>query len=187
MDTTGKSLVEFWKWAGDKGLVNANTAGGVKATVNQVLGVLDDWESLDVKALDTDDVFRRFMNKRGRDFTPGTLATYRRRFTLGVSDFLSYVNAPDSWKPSVQDRAPRREKRPNGNDVPLAALGAEVETVPDQPPQPPPIGPTRTGLVEYPFPLREGRFAYLRLPVDLTAADVKRLNAYLATLVIDVD
>ena len=46
---------------------------------------------------------------------------------------------------------------------------------------------TRPGLVEYPFPLREGVFAYLRLPVDLSAADVKRLTADLAALVIDAD
>ena len=42
--------------------------------------------------------------------------------------------------------------------------------------------PSRSGLVEYPFPLREGRFAFLRLPADLKMADVKRLTAYLSTL-----
>ena len=46
---------------------------------------------------------------------------------------------------------------------------------------------SRTGLIEYPFPLREGRFAYLRLPTDFTVADVKRLTAFLNTLALDDD
>jgi hypothetical protein len=41
--------------------------------------------------------------------------------------------------------------------------------------------------VEYPFPLREGRLAYLKLPVDLKATEVKRLTAFLNTLAVDAD
>lgn len=184
METTGKALVDFWKWVGDKGLVNANTATGVKAASTQVLGVLDNWESLDVKALDPEDVFKRFMNKRGREFTPASLATYRRRFNFGLTDFLSYAAAPDTWKPNMQDRPARKEKR----GVPAEASAATGSDAVDLTSEPAPIGTAttaRSGLVEYPFPLREGRFAYLRLPADLNASDVKRLNAYLAALVID--
>ena len=39
------------------------------------------------------------------------------------------------------------------------------------------------GLVEYPFPLREGRLCYLRLPPNLTDTEVKRLTAFLYALV----
>jgi hypothetical protein len=42
-------------------------------------------------------------------------------------------------------------------------------------------------MVEYPFPLRQGRLAYLKLPVDLTAAEVKRLTAFMNTLAVEVD
>ena len=49
----------------------------------------------------------------------------------------------------------------------------------------PAVSGTRTGLVEYPLTLREGRFAYLRLPADLTPGDVKRLTAYLNTLTLE--
>ncbi len=43
--------------------------------------------------------------------------------------------------------------------------------------------PDAAGLVEYPFQLRRGQFVYLRLPTDLTQADVERLRLFLATLV----
>ena len=39
--------------------------------------------------------------------------------------------------------------------------------------------------MEYPFPLREGRPVFLRLPMDLKLAEVSRLTAYLKTLAVD--
>src|SRR4051794_12894439 len=104
MDTTGKSLLEHWKWAADKGVVNANTASGLRAACSQVLSVLDDWETLDVAALDTEDVFRRFVNKRSKDFTPSSLATYKRRFNQAVAEFLSYTKNPDTYRRNSQER-----------------------------------------------------------------------------------
>jgi hypothetical protein len=183
MDTTGKALVEHWKWASDKGLMNENTANGYRAACNQVLGVLDEWETLDVAAIDIDDVMRRFINKRSKDFAPGSLVAYKRRFAQAVAEFLSYTKSPETWKPSMPERPSSRKE--NRVDVALrgvgavgsvGTMGATIEAS---------ITPNRTGLVEYPFPLREGRFAYLRLPADLNAADVKRLVAYLNTLVLE--
>jgi hypothetical protein len=39
-----------------------------------------------------------------------------------------------------------------------------------------------SGLIEYPFPLREGQTAWLFLPRDLTASEGKRLAEFIATL-----
>jgi hypothetical protein len=191
-DTSGKALVEHWKWAAEKGLMNSNTASALRAACVQVMSVLDNWETLDVRALNVDDVFSRFQNRRGRDFRPASLATYRRRFERALKLFLGYVNNPTSWRPPGRDMSAagantRKDKTiklaPNGSDMTDAAAES-----PDSP-APPLIAEQRpnfaSGLVDYPFPLREGRFAYLKLPVDLTAADVKRLTAYLNTLVIE--
>jgi|SRR5215510_7317744 len=179
MDTSGKALVDFWKWAGDKGLVNPNTASAKRAACSQVLGAMDDWESLDVSALNVDDVFRRFTNKRSKDFTPASLGTYKSRFQQALTEFLAYLKNPEGWKPRSQERAPSpRKERPAG------ASSKNGHGSPDVPPIVEEL-PGRAGLVEYPFPLREGRFAYLRLPADLKMADVKRLTAYLTTLAED--
>jgi hypothetical protein len=180
MDTTGKALIDFWQWAGDKGVINQHTATAKRVACSQVLGVMDNWETLDVSALNIDDVFRRFTNKRSKEFTPASLGTYKSRFKQALSDFLAHSKNPELWKPSKQDRAAsttaRKEKvSKNGNGTtPTSETTPHVDALPG-----------RAGLVEYPFPLREGRFAYLRLPADLKAADVKRLTGFLNTLADD--
>jgi hypothetical protein len=178
IDSSGQALVDHWKWAADKGLMNDNTAASIGAATRQVLSVVDDWKTLDVRALDVEDVLRRFQNKRSKDFMPRSLTTYRARFVQAVRLFLSYLDDPGAWKPGgASGRAATRSKK-QATKSPDARLPVDRESVPV---------PRMSGLVEYPFPLREGRFAYLRLPVDLTATDVQRLTKYLNTLVMDTD
>jgi hypothetical protein len=177
IDTSGQALVDHWKWAADKGLMNANTAATLGAATRQVLGVIDDWKTHDVRALDVEDVLRRFQNKRSKDFKPKSLSTYKARFTQAVRLFLSYTDDPGGWKPGGSNT--NGATRPKRGSTKLAVGN---ETAIDRGNTP---APRMSGLVEYPFPLREGRFAYLRLPVDLSAADVHRLTAYLNTLVME--
>lgn len=176
IDTSGKALVEHWKWAAEKGLMNANTANGLRAACSQVLSVADGWETLDVRAIDVDDLCRRFQIKRVKDFKPPSLEAYKRRFAQAVQLFLDYAKDPSSWRAPSQERSSRKEKKPvsgiNGE-----ALQAPGERLPPS--------TVVSGLVDYPFPLREGRLAYLRLPTDLKMAEVKRLTAYLSTLAVD--
>jgi hypothetical protein len=182
MDTTGKALVDFWKWAGTKGKVNPNTAGAMRAACSQVLGVLDNWETLDVSKLNVDDVFRRFVNKRSRDFTAGSLGTYKNRFKKALSEFLANAKDPESWKPSSQER-PATKRKEKAAAVAASKNGngnGSAETHDD-------ALPGRVGLIEYPYVLGGGRFAYLRLPVDLKMVDVRRLVAYLHTLPDDAE
>ncbi len=179
IDTSGKALVEHWKWAAEKGLMKANTANSLRAACTQVLGVISDWASLDIRAIEVDDIYRRFQNKRSKDFKPETLDAYKRRFSQAVRLFLVYASDPSSWKAPAQERASRKERK-----APSATNGESIGA----PPERAPVGPTfMSGLVEYPFPLREGRLAYLKLPADLKIAEVKRLTAYLNTLAVDSD
>jgi hypothetical protein len=178
IDTTSKALVEHWRWAADKGMMNLNTANALRAACTQVLAGVDGWENLDVRTIDVDDLCRRFQNKRSKDFKPESLDAYKRRFGQAVKMFLEYASDPSSWKAPSQDRTGRREKKATANrgDAPTTALERAAQ---------PPV--LLSGLVEYPFPLREGRLAYLKLPVDLKIAEVKRLSAYLNTLAVDAD
>ena len=181
MDTTGKACVEFWKWAPQKGLINSNTAQAIRVACAKVLGVLDNWETLDVAALDTEDVFSRFVKLNRNDFTPDSLQTYKSRFQRGLEMFLEYSKNPAGWRPKIQPQAKREKAASNGGTATAATTpAAPVTETPAAPPT-----TSRTGLVEYPFPLRDGRFAYLRLPTDLTAADVKRLTGFLNTLALE--
>ncbi len=177
MDTTGRALVDHWSWAADKGVMNKNTAGGIRSACSQVLSVLDDWETVDVKTLDVDDALLRFQNLKMKDFKPAVLETYKRRFRQAVASFLAYVQDPGGWKPRTLDRPAPAEKNNHesdrGGDVGTRAARHET---------------SQAGFVDYPFPLRDGQLvARLFLPRDLKMAEVKRLSAFMATLVVDFD
>jgi hypothetical protein len=176
MDTTGKALVEHWGWAAEKGVMNKNTAGGTRAACAQVLSVLEDWENVDVKTLDVEDALVRFQHLKAKDFKPAVLDTYKRRFRQAVSSYLSYLEDPGGWKPRTLERPVSTENRNGSSRVSDAGAmrPARHET-------------SMSGFVEYPFPLREGQNVRLTLPRDLKSAEVKRLSAFMATLVVDFD
>jgi hypothetical protein len=179
MDATGKAMVDHWTWAATKGLLNRNTAGGLRAASSQVLGALDNWESLDVTQLNVDDALIRFTNLRSKKFKPRSLETYKHRFRIAHESFLSYLKDPGGWKHVVPSRPTRAPRNGDGESRAAAPRVSDVEISV----QPLPA----TGLVEYPFPLHEGQTARLILPRDLKAADVRRLTAFLATLALDYE
>jgi hypothetical protein len=179
VDTSGKALVDFWRRAGEKGDVNPNTASSYRSACLQALSVLDDWQSIDVRTLDPEAVMRRFVNKNSAKFKQVSLQAYARRWPIALKSFLEFADNPTTWKAPASDKPPTpREpslKEPE-QEVSFAASFSRAMAA-----------PTAAGLVEYPFPLREGRLAYLRLPVDLRPAEVKRLTAFMNTLAMDSD
>ncbi|GJM42808.1 MAG: hypothetical protein DHS20C20_30900 [Ardenticatenaceae bacterium] len=180
-DASGRALVEHWDWAANKGLMNKNTAGALRAASAQVLGVLDNWEDVDVREINIDDVFLRFQNLRGRDYKPKTLNVYKRRFQRAIDYFLEYLDDPSNWQPiKSSSREPtangKSSKKLDGIKGPLSPKGKVPEN---------PGGDIE--LIQYPFPLREKHVAYLNLPADLTVAEVRRLAAYMMTLTTDFE
>jgi hypothetical protein len=172
METNGKAFLHHWRWAAEKGLMNRNTADGIRSAGAQVLSVLDEKEREDVTALDVEAVLKRFENLKAKEFKPKVLETYKSRFRTGVASFRAYLKDPGGWKSGIVERPPRVKE---GDGVGRATVEASVQPLPG------------TGLVEYPFPLREGQTARLVLPRDLKTAEVKRLSAFMSTLVADYD
>lgn len=179
-DTSGKAFVEHWSWAAEQGEMKPNTAGGLRAACAQVLSTLENWETVDIRGIDVEDTFRRFQNKRARDFKAETLETYRRRFSQAVRLFLQWAEDPKSWKSPVRERKTRsrnpREAEPEASQSERRSAAGTIETPP----------PSRN-LMDYPFPLPGNRIAFLRLPGDLKLAEVQRLTAFLTTLAVDFD
>lgn len=175
-DTTGKQLVDHWTWAAEKGVMNRNSALGMRAACSQVLSVLDNWQEIDVTSLDIEDLLKRFKNLRARDFSPSSLNAYEKRFRNAIASFLDYVRNPSGWKPA--SRAPRKA-RENGD-----AHEKSEET----PQKDPPAYAERSeapGLIEYPFPLRDKLVVRLMLPRDLTIAEAKRLHGFMNAVAIE--
>jgi hypothetical protein len=180
-ETNGKALVEHWEWAREKGLMNANTAGSLRAACSQVLSVLgEEADTVDVKKLDVEATLQRFVNLRKKDFTPESLDTYKKRFRKALASYLKYLEDPGGWKPEARPvKATGTErKRPvetNGNGH---AAPEPIVTKQEMP---------QTGMVDYPYPIREGQIAHLVLPRDLKTSEVRRLTAFMATLAMDFD
>ncbi len=176
MDTSGRALVSHWTWAADKGDMNKNSAGALRAACAQVLSVVDGWENVDVKTLDIETTLVRFQNLKHRDLKPEVLETYKRRFKQAVASYLCYVEDPGGWKAGVQDRSSTRAK--------VRVADRTQDAV-----RPPRTDARSAGasLVEYPFPLREGCIARLSLPQDLKLSEAKRLMSFVAAIAIDFE
>src|SRR5438067_705801 len=119
METTAKALIDHWAWATKRGLMNANTAGTLRAACAKVLSIFDNLETVDVRQLDVDDTLRRFRNLRGKDLKPDSIEAYEQRFRQALKSFLDYVDDPGAWKPTT--RQAERNGRPKAKDTPKGA------------------------------------------------------------------
>jgi hypothetical protein len=177
MDTNAESLVQHWTWAAKKGLMNANTAAGLRGACLQVLGVLgDEWKVQDISAIDVEDVLHRFTNLRKKDFKPAVLEAYRARFRKALSSYNDYLRDPGGWKPSTQEKSVTSERRARSRKPELRADVSTSESIGSAP---------AVGSVDYNFPLRTGVMARLVLPSNLTKDEVNRLSAFMSMLVIE--
>jgi hypothetical protein len=174
VESTGKDFVAHWAWAAKQGILKENTAGALRAAAQAVIEIDPNWQNLDVTKLDVDGLVKRFKTVKSKNYKPKSLKEYDRRFRKAHASFLEYLKDPSEWKP-VQERAPRG----NGDNPEGRRPDFPAKPAASSPAQPSP------GFVEYPFPLREGRIVRMSLPTDLKAAEVKRLSAFLGTLVVE--
>ena len=97
-------LLRFLDYLAEKGLMPSATAASRKASANKMLAVLSAEESVDVTVLDMDDVALRFHNKNGKQYTPGSIQTYKSRVSSAIEDFRSYLNNPLGFRSSSKPR-----------------------------------------------------------------------------------
>jgi hypothetical protein len=172
--------------------MNKNTAGAMRAACSQVLGVLDNWQTVNVTELDVDDVLKRFKTLRYSDFKPESLETYDQRFRQALRSYLAYVQDPGKWRFSTRDRAVTASKNGGGRAKAKQTPESTDEDDGTEADSTPRLGFRSLtprderldgGRNTYPFPLRAGFTAQLVLPPDLKASEVKRLSTFMSTLV----
>ncbi|MCZ2847460.1 hypothetical protein [Modestobacter sp. VKM Ac-2978] len=194
---TGAGLVAFLNWTIERSELPRATASAMRTASTKVLSVEDGWEDLDLRSVDTDELIRRFNIRSASDYSEQSLAVYGQRFLKSVQMYLSKLDGGD-WRPrnGRTPSASRTGTTRNGTRKRSSAVSETPDPTPETPSpseQPPtqaapPLQSTAEadGLIEYPFPVRPGLRAKLRLPEDLTPAEADRVAAFIKTLAFDV-
>ncbi len=179
-DFSKGALMGFLDTVSAQGLMNSNTAGGLKAACSKILDDLADGD--DVRAVDANTAVIRYNNRNPGALAPNSLAEYKRRVTRAISDFVSWKENPASFKPrarGVSGKNGRKAQCEVGR--PAAAPPSEALILAGQAASAPP--PT-TGL-PLNYPLRPDFLAQVVIPRDLTSEEARRLGAFLLTLAAD--
>lgn len=177
--TTGNDLIEHWNYAADKGLMNRNSAYSYRSACSKVLSVIDGWESVDITAIDVDETITRFKNLQARNYKPKSLEVYAARFRKAVDSYLKFVSDPGSWKPKSRQVSNSNHEGTASSKSPATQNNTEVSASQ--------AVSVNRGLIDYPFPLRDGITVRLQLPRDITISEVKRLQAFMSTLATDFE
>jgi hypothetical protein len=174
---TAEGLLEFFDFLVAKGYATPAAVTPLKSASRQVLSTVDgdDFMGVDVRTLDVDAHLDRFENMVVGQYKHESLVQYRNRFKRGLSAYLAYLN--EKQVPSFG-----RGSRRRGSDRPSQEPSAGREAPTSSAPLPP---STSERLIDYPFPLRSGQIAILRLPVGLEKTDAERMGAFIRTLVLD--
>lgn len=168
-----EALLDFLDYLARKGLMNKTTASARKAAANKILGILEADEAEDVTALDLDDVLMRFSNIAGANYTPDSLNTYKSRLKSAIEDFISYVENPMSFRPSVANtgrRTTERQKASPGDEKssrPMPVSKRETSTFL--------LAPAASVSI-LPIPIRPDLTVHVQgLPYDLTSAEAAKI------------
>lgn len=174
---TADGLLEFCDYLIEKGYGGASAVNALKSAAKQVFQRVDgdDFGGLDVVNLDVEDYANRFEVKARADYKQESLATYRKRFLRAVEYYKAFLS--DGSVPQLRATG-TRSKPSSGAAVSKAKVAASAAAPPSAP------EPSDDGLrlIDYPFPLRTGQLAYLRLPKRLEKADAQRIGAFVNTL-----
>ena len=141
--------------------MNAATAAVHQTAVRRVLAAVPDWEQARVLALDHDALYQALLERHGGSLKRATLDTYWNTYLRAVEMLAEWGGAPREARPErvVARRRNNARRRPLRLDA-------------------------RPGI-EHVVPLANGRLAELRLPLDLTAAEARRLGALIEVLALD--
>jgi hypothetical protein len=173
--TSHKDLIAFLDWLADRGMMNAQTAAGRKASVNTLFSALDPDETADVTTLNLDDVARRFMNKRPGEVRPDSVKVYKSRVQAAITDFKNYRADPLNFKVALVPkpsnvRAEKTAARPTATTTAPAAAQQVLHTNHHVF-----VSPSEIEIV-VPIPIRPNTIVKIvGLPSDLTKQEAAKL------------
>jgi len=177
---TADGLVAFGDYLEEKGYASRAAVGPWKSAARQVFQTVegDGWGSTDVQGLDLDEYIARFATMRRGDLKAESVDSYRSRVRRLLQAYLDYLEdgRPPQFRRGM-NRRPKPEAKdptPPRSDGSTSRRGQDIASTSGQEP-----------LVDYPFPLRSGQMAYLRLPRRVEKGDAERIASFVRSLVFE--
>lgn len=181
---SANEFTQFMDWLVDKGLMNKSTAVSRKLATLKILSALDEHELNDLRAIDREQAFKRFVNKFGREFKPGSLTAFKGRFNNAIDEFIRYVDNPSSFKVM-----PKRVSKTEAGDE---QKKMKVKKNPVKPLQT--VNPDISHVIKnatsviFPIPIREGVVVQIHnVPTDLTESEAARIGAVIKALAVTIN
>lgn len=180
-DFSKLALMKFLDTVVAKGLMNANTAAGLKAACSRILDDIADAD--DVRGVDVNTAVVRYNNRNPGALAPNSLAEYQRRVSRAILEFVRWVEDPAGFKPRARGATGNNGRKGKLTRSPDDSVGATRHEIPTPVAHATPA-PTSTGL-PLSYPLRPDFLAQVVIPRDLSADEARRLGAFLLTLAAD--
>ena len=172
---TVDGLLAFCDYLIEKGYARSGAVTPWKSAAKQVFEAVEGLEygATDVRGLNLDEYLQRWENMERGNYKAESLQSYGSRLRRAHEAYLAYLE--NGKTPQLGRRAPRsreaEERRAAETRAPTDSRGGGAPPVAD--------------LVDYPFPLKSGQLAYVRLPRKLARTDAERLAAFVRTLVFE--
>lgn len=169
-------LLAYCDWLRDKGYQSRNAVEAWKTAISKVFKAVEPegYESVSLDGLDLDDYMQRFRTLAGSEYKAETITVYARRIRNAIEahDYYRENGKPPSFrKPPARSAASKTATK-------ASAQKQKAKSATRSPEQPQPMGE----LVAFPFPLRSGQMAELKLPSRLDKTDADRLSVFLRAL-----
>lgn len=183
-DFSKAALTRFLMVAVEQGLLNPNTAAGLRAACMRILEDVADTD--DVRKVDVKTAIRRYHNKHPGELKGTVLAEYERRLKRALTDFVQYTEDPTSYKgrgrgPTDTERGGRAQRKktiPVKDQTITPQAGAvRVEG------SPPRLAAVAGLSLE--FPMRADFLAQVVVPRDMKVDEARRLSRFIMTLAMD--
>jgi hypothetical protein len=187
---TVDGVMEYIDFLIEKGYAPSSAVSPWKSAVRTVFSTVEgegkDYGKVDVRGLDIEEYMTRYGTLVRGKLKQESVVAYRQRVTRAIESYREYLDNPDGWRPPSVRRSSRRavpDKVESGNGG-TATKSHGPHTTEGAPSNGHGNG-NGSSLIDYPFPLRTGQIAHVRLPSRLDRNDADRLAAFIRTLVFD--
>ena len=174
---TPLAVLDYCEYLRAKGYATAAQINPCRTAIQKVFETVEGqgWESVPLESIDLDEYVARFQTLAGSQYKAESITAYKRRIrnAFDAHDHYLSTGRPPTFRQGGANSKPSEEKAPSENVVKI-----DVK----EPSQNGSNGQPQPRMVEFNYPLGDGRMAKLQLPPRVKPDDVNRLCAFIRTL-----